>query len=959
MEKTFILALAEHRVAGYVFYAYLAELQPKSESYLLVERITSDDIRKRPAEFTDEQRKLVKIIDEYSDTELVRAFSKKKITNQEFIAGLTPDMVHNQIRPYIERRLVRLAELLQNSQVPTFFKDSPKLVYCSEQITIEPQPAEAIFNFFLTSTEFKYYLTVSHKGREMKLTNQPGIVMVNEPCHLVLDNRWLSFNDIDGKKLSPFFKNEFVNIPKVKERDYLEKFVLQVIKKYKINCSGFRIENIESNPVACLSLEADLSYNPVLNLSFDYGNNQVFRAWQPLETSVNLIEDEKGFVFQKLERSPVYEQRIVDELLNLGLKNDKTAFFRIENTDNDMPEEMVGNYVNWLNQNNETLNTFNIRLQQGFFDKVYYLKSIELTTQVNKKEDWFDVYSVVRFGDFEIPFVRFRKHILTNRREYILPDGEVVILPKEWFSQYADLFFVGRAEGEHIYVRPMQMQSIVDVPGVTKGYISSILALHETEDTESALPEMQATLRPYQVEGFSWMLRLNHNFLGGCLADDMGLGKTLQTLALLKKVIGELQTKGLSPKEMPASLIILPASLVHNWYNEIQKFTPGLNVLKYIGVNRSFDVSVFNEYNIVLTTYGVVRNEHENLKQYEFLYLILDESQTIKNPESKAFQAVTELKSRFKLVLTGTPIENSLIDLWSQFEFINPGLLGDLTFFKYQFVNPIERDNDEKRQEQLKRIISPFIMRRTKGAVATDLPALTEQFRYCSMSDSQKTFYEEEKSKVRNEILSSIDEVGVEKSTMMMLNALMKLRQIANHPLMVDKSYQADSGKFDEVVESLENMYSEDHKVLIFSSFVKHLELFQQLFESRGWKYVMLTGETRNREEVVNTFQTESDCKFFLISLKAGGVGLNLTAADYVFLLDPWWNPASEMQAINRAHRIGQQNKVFVYRFISAETIEEKIIKLQERKAELADVFINSNNPFKEMTKERILELFE
>jgi SNF2 family DNA or RNA helicase len=440
----------------------------------------------------------------------------------------------------------------------------------------------------------------------------------------------------------------------------------------------------------------------------------------------------------------------------------------------------------------------------------------------------------------------------------------------------------------------------------------------------------------------------------------MGLGKTLQTLVLLKKVIESYKSEPINGSvHMPASLIVLPSSLIHNWYNEIQKFTPELKVLKYIGASRSIDMDGFNGYNIILTTYGVVRNEYEQLKNYKFLYIILDESQTIKNPDSKIFQAITELKSKNRLVLTGTPIENSLTDLWSQIEFINPGILGDIGFFRQYFANPIEREGDEKKREKLKQLIQPFILRRTKKEVATDLPPLTEQVHYCSMSESQKSYYEEEKSKVRNEILHSIDEVGIEKSTMMMLNALIRLRQIANHPKMVDQTYLEDSGKFDEITLNLENMFLENHKVLIFSSFVKHLELFRKYFIEKGWTYSMLTGETRNREEVVNSFQTDENNRFFLISLKAGGVGLNLTAADYVFLLDPWWNPAAEMQAINRAHRIGQTSKVFVYRFISAETIEEKIIKLQERKSELAEAFINSNNPFKGLSKESIIELFD
>jgi Superfamily II DNA/RNA helicases, SNF2 family len=959
MEKKFILALSEHRVVGYIFLPYLAELQVKSDYYILVERITNDDIRKRSSEFTDVQKKLVKLIEEYNDTELVRAFSKKRLTNQEFIAGLTPEMLNNQIRPYIERRLVRIFEILKDAPVEAYFKDSPKQVYCSERITIESAAAEAVFNFIRTPEEFKYFLSISHRNHEMKLTNKPGIILVNEPCHLILENRLLMFNDIDGKKLSPFFRNEFVNVPKAREKEYMEKFVSNAIKKFRVNCNGFKI--IEEAPKLhkILALEGDLQYKPVLNLTFDYGDKRVFHAGQSSEVSVALTADHDEYTFYKVARNTAEEEQAVNYLKSIGLINDGTAFFRINFDAGDELADMLGDLVNWLNMHEDDLKSAGFSIVQTFYDKKFYTQHIDLQTTLGKKDDWFDVYAEVFLGEYRIPFIRFRKHILQNNREYTLPNGEIVILPKEWFTRYADMFFFSRQENDHFLFKSVHLPMLQEsITSFNKEYITSLLELYDASKAQqrTVLPEIKATLRPYQSEGFTWMYWLFNNNLGACLADDMGLGKTLQTLALLKKVVESCKN---ADKPVPASLIVLPASLVHNWYNEIQKFTPELKALKYVGSGRSLDNTELGSYNIVLTTYGVVRNEYEQLRNYEFLYIILDESQTIKNPESKIFQAVTELKSMHRLVLTGTPIENSLTDLWSQIEFINPGILGDIGFFRQYFASPIEKEGDEKKRDKLKLLIQPFILRRTKQEVATDLPPLTEQTMYCSMSEDQKSFYEEEKSKVRNEILNSIDEVGVEKSTMMMLNALMRLRQIANHPLMVDSNYGSDSGKFEEIALSLENMYMEDHKVLIFSSFVKHLELFRQFFDERGWKYSMLTGETRNREEVVNEFQTRNDNRFFLISLKAGGVGLNLTAADYVFILDPWWNPAAEMQAINRAHRIGQTSKVFVYRFISAETIEEKILKLQERKSELAEIFINSNNPFKGMTRESILELFD
>jgi SNF2 family DNA or RNA helicase len=354
-----------------------------------------------------------------------------------------------------------------------------------------------------------------------------------------------------------------------------------------------------------------------------------------------------------------------------------------------------------------------------------------------------------------------------------------------------------------------------------------------------------------------------------------------------------------------------------------------------------------------------VRQDILKLSTYRFHYIILDESQMIKNPSSKLYNAILSLQSDHKVVLTGTPIENSLTDLWSQINFVNPGLLGTLGFFKRSFVQPIEKKGDEEREAKLKELINPFILRRTKLEVARELPPVYEQIRYVNMTESQLRLYEEEKSKVRNALLENFEEIGLERSSIMVLQALTRLRQIANHPDLVEDYQGEGSGKFNEVYRDIESVVSEGHKVLVFSSFVKHLDLFKARFEQDGIRYAYLTGSRSQaqRKEAVYNFQNNNDCPLFLISLKAGGVGLNLTAADYVFILDPWWNPAAEMQALNRAHRIGQENRVFVYRFISNDSIEEKILSLQERKQELAETFVRSNNPLKSLSEEELLEL--
>ena len=315
------------------------------------------------------------------------------------------------------------------------------------------------------------------------------------------------------------------------------------------------------------------------------------------------------------------------------------------------------------------------------------------------------------------------------------------------------------------------------------------------------------------------------------------------------------------------------------------------------------------------------------------------------------------LRAEHRLVLTGTPVENSLTDLWTQLNFVNPGLLGSLAFFRREFARPIEKNYEEEKEARLRKIIQPFIMRRTKEMVVKELPPVTEQVIQCDMSDEQAAVYEKEKSAVRNTILENIESMGIEKSAIIVLQGLMRLRQLANHPVMTDESYSGGSGKFDAVTHNIANVVAEGHRILIFSSFVKHLELFPGWLEKNGIGYTMLTGSTRERGKVIGNFRNNDNIKVFLISLKAGGIGLNLTEADYVFILDPWWNPASEIQALSRAHRIGQEKRVFVYRYISGNTIEEKIQRLQERKSRLADTFIEANNPLGDLDINEMLEI--
>jgi SNF2 family DNA or RNA helicase len=427
------------------------------------------------------------------------------------------------------------------------------------------------------------------------------------------------------------------------------------------------------------------------------------------------------------------------------------------------------------------------------------------------------------------------------------------------------------------------------------------------------------------------------------------LGKTVQTLTMLQ-----------AEKDAGAgtSLLIMPTSLIYNWEMEANKFTPELRILNYTGTLRNKDIKRFENYDLVLTSYGITRLDVELLQQFYFNYVILDESQVIKNPTSNIAKAVRELKSRHKLVLTGTPIENTTMDLWSQMSFINPGILGTQTYFRNEFQYPIEKKNDEGRSKKLHAVIKPFILRRHKSQVATELPEKVENIQYCSMSTDQEKRYEEVKTHYREKIFKLIDQEGLGNSRFMILEGLTKLRQIANHPRMVEQGYTGDSGKLEDVTYMLENAVAEGHKVLIFSQFVKHLELVRQYLKTHKIDFAYLDGSSTDRKEQVERFNREPNLKVFLISIKAGGLGLNLTEADYVFILDPWWNPAVEAQAVDRAHRIGQKKKVFTYKFITRNSVEEKILTLQKRKLKLTTELITTEESFmKQLTRDDINQI--
>ena len=979
MAQEFIIALTEHRAAGNIFVPLLIE---KEGLYYTVKQVVKPhDLKRGELVLTDHEQELLKLIENYSDETIAKKFAKKG-DKGNFFQNMDDELFQNHVSPYIDKYIYRCVLLLMKGQTRLFYKQSKYAnLYDEDVIRINPTFSEAVFQFYRNENGTRYKLSINHEGKPMDLLNKTIKMVCTLPCCFVFQNQLFVFKKLSGKKLVPFLTKGSVWIQRQAEDKYYQSFILNIIKESDVKAEGFDI--IESNPPrkTIISLEQDLSMNPVLIIKFKYDSN-LYLADSVSNVFVSLEKKQEHFTFKKFVRNRDWEEEQLDFLKNLGLKY-KNGYWNESESIQNLETDPYYRAIRWISKHREELENFGIKIQQTKLNKKYFTGPQSLDVQIQSNEDWFDILAMVKFGDFKFPFYRLRKHILNKIREFELPSGEIAILPLEWFSTYAEIFPFGKAEGNILKVKKHHFQLIQDnFKTVDRKYFEKLQQINSISKDQIELPEnLNAKLRNYQHEGYSWMYQLYENQLGGCLADDMGLGKTIQTLTLLLK-LKKKNTQAFLPEEnlnkqfqlslfgnpqpvkenQPASLIVMPTSLIHNWENEINKFAPSLKVYKHIGSQRNKSenmISMLNYYDVILTTYGTMRNDYELLSAYNFFYLILDESQNIKNSSSKTYKSILEIRSKHKLVITGTPIENSLSDLWSQLNFLNKGLLGSLPYFKREFITPIEKKNDEEQQKKLQKLIRPFVLRRTKEEVASDLPSLTEQVWYCEMTDDQKEIYETEKSAIRNTILKNIETNGIKNSALVILQGLTKLRQLANHPSLLSGEKHIESGKFNEIYHCLESLVAEKHKVLIFSSFVKHLDLVQEKIESKNWKFSKLTGKTSNRPEVIKQFQEDKDNHIFLISLKAGGVGLNLTSADYVFIIDPWWNPAAENQAINRAHRIGQDKKVFVYRFITEDSIEEKIQVLKSKKSALADKFVASNNPFNnEISETEIMSLF-
>jgi hypothetical protein len=935
---TVVYSLFQREPFGYLLGSYLVETNEKGKFTMNHQKLTPEVKNEYIQFLTEDDSLLIDILYEITLSQLVKSFGEPSF--QRFI-----EKYKNRwefVLEYIQRRMVQALPLLKNKPFYLMHKDGYP---AWKPLTLYPAPASLQFTLSKSGKELYNTLEVTLQGKPTDLQGIATALITHKPAWVLHGNQVFTFEkETDGKKIAPFFTKPFIlvarDVNKLPEKT--QNYLIGLAEQYPLKAQGIEIRDIQEIPKFELEVSKDAQNIYTFRLVAVYG---VYR----------LNVDKKKAITCKIEVDPAMGAlSLIRIFRNLDAEKDKIELFekwtdgRSLLFDFSCAESFA---LEWLLEHNKKIEAAGIALKQFFTEGGINFCQPVLEQKVVEIDGGYELRAQIHFGEQVVPFADIRNNVLKNNPKYRLPNGEIVLLPAAWLQEFRHFFEVAVPGESGLRLRRYQ-GALLDNLFHQKNAFTWQALQDFTEIEKQPLPEgLQAELRDYQYEGFNWLCYLKKYNLGGILADDMGLGKTLQVLTLL---LAE-KNRGVAKP----SLVIVPNSLIFNWVEEAQKFTPQLKVWVYTGAQRQQTLDRFRYHNIILTTYGTVRSDEELLAHYHFNYIILDESQTIKNKQSQVTQSVLSLHGDHRLSITGTPIENSTMDLWSQMHFVNPGLLGTEEFFKKFYAFPIERERNEARAERLKALVHPFILRRTKEMVATELPARQENVVYCEMAPSQQKLYNETQKFYKNTLFQEASENVFEKNKLQILQCLQRLRQIAIHPLLIDPRV-SESGKYEELKALLQTVLAEGRKALIFSQFVRLLSIIKYDLLQQNIKFCYLDGSTKDRGKQVRLFQEAPEYQIFLISLKAGGVGLTLTAAEYVFILDPWWNPAVEQQAMSRAYRIGQTKPVFIYKLITRNSIEEKIMHLQNFKAQLAKDLIRSDSGFfKSLSREDFIALFD
>lgn len=758
----------------------------------------------------------------------------------------------------------------------------------------------------------------------------------------------------DALQVELFSQKGYLRVPVKEWGGYLKDYLLPLSRQYQIQFDPSLLAEVDDiSPEHHVYLK-EVGETFIIQPGFSYHGHEV--DWNE-ENRITVQEGNKVLV---IHRNKEAEQQFVEKIralhTNFSHPSSHNYFYL-------RAKEALKN--NWFFLFFDTLKEMNVRVF-GFDNLRNFRFSAHkpvTNLQISSGIDWFDAQIEVLYGDQKVS-IKDIKHALASRQNYVqLADGSLGLLPEEWLKKYSLLFKIGEEKDKGLKLSKYnfsvidELYEFIDDEAIVIELEQKRKKLLQFDEIRNvALPgNVNAVLRPYQESGFQWLNYLDEVKWGGILADDMGLGKTIQALTFIQHYKNTHSDKCLA-------LVVCPTTLIYNWENEIKKFTPTIRYHIHHGPTRQKNPETLQQFDIIITTYGTLRSDVQLLMKMELDYVVLDESQAIKNPQSKVTKAAQLLHTKNRLALSGTPMQNNTFDIYAQMNFLNPGMLGSVDFFRNEFATPIDKFQDEERKDHLRKLIYPFILRRTKEQVAKELPDKIETVIFCEMDAEQRHIYDAYRNTYRSKILGVIEDQGMERSQLTILQGLMKLRQICDSPAILNEAeqYPNHSVKLHELTREISENIS-NHKVLVFSQFLGMLGLIRERLHHLKVPFEYFDGSTSTieRERAIQNFQQNDECRVFLISLKAGGVGLNLTAADYVYIVDPWWNPAVEQQAIDRTHRIGQTKNIFAYRMICKDTVEEKILQLQERKKSLVkDIIADDTGFIKKLTKEDVLYLF-
>jgi non-specific serine/threonine protein kinase len=847
--------------------------------------------------------------------------------------------------------LANYLPLLANLEAPLFRMTGHNTF--KERLHFQLEPARIEAALARDGENFLLHAGVSMGGEIFTTLKDSFHLLSDDPAWALAGKTVVPVENVEALSVMNYLP---LTIPAKDAPEFREKYLPILLERFPVKGDLVTWDDVDSDPVPRLYL-ADDGGKLQAGLRFGYGDYEVDMDPKANAVTLRNLPGEWGMVriHRRMEQEDNFSQLLTDS--QYGLKRAASSQppgtyglrARIHPFDfmlHSIPRLAQAGFEIYGEEN----------LKAGKINRATPTISLNISTGL----DWFDVQATIHYGDQEVSLRDVRRALLKREGFIKLADGSIGQIPPEWLERYRRLFDMAEEKGDSLRVRDFHLP-LVDTLLADAGEKQVAVEFEQRRKNLLNFDQIQSQpmpqgftgeLRPYQKAGLDWLHFLNQYGFGGCLADDMGLGKTIEVLALLQSL--KEQGKAKTP-----SLLVVPKSLIANWQREGERFTPGLRMLEFTGNSRKKDPALFAEYDVVLTTYGTMLRDVEFLRETRFNYAILDESQAIKNPLALSSKAARLLNADHRLAMTGTPVENNTFELWSQFAFLNPGLLGSVEYFKREFAKPIESEGSEDTTRLLRRLVYPFILRRTKDQVAPELPPRSERILYTDFDPAQRKLYAHTRDHYRGLLLGMIDTEGIDDVRMKILEGLLRLRQICIHPALVEPTYRGESAKFELLLETLETLHGEGHKALVFSQFVQSLHLLQRELDARHLPYAYLDGQTKERQGEVDRFQRNPAIPFFLISLKAGGVGLNLTAADYVIHLDPWWNPAVEMQAADRAHRIGQDKPVFIYRIITRDTVEDKILKLQEHKRELVSQLISPEGSFfKKITREDVQALF-